>query len=230
MANQRNGAPERRVPAGRRAGNGARRREILDVAAEIFFEKGYDAASIQDIADGVGLLKSSLYHYIRTKEDLLFAIIEEVQTSGMVVLERWRRADGDALGRLRGFVRDYAVFTIDERIKASVFDREFRSLTGERRAVLVAERDLYDRFLRELLRQAQREGTVPDGLDPVVVGNVVFQMVNSTWHWYSPGGRRTPAEIADTIADLVVAGAAGFGAAALGGGRARPRSCGAEQD
>src|SRR4051812_25001793 len=49
-----------------------REAEVIDAAVEVFFEKGYSAASIQDVADRVGVLKGSLYYYIDSKEDLLF--------------------------------------------------------------------------------------------------------------------------------------------------------------
>ena len=54
-----------------------REQQILDAAAVVFYEKGYAAASIQDVADAVGILKGSLYYYIDSKEDLLFEILRD---------------------------------------------------------------------------------------------------------------------------------------------------------
>src|SRR5947207_409360 len=55
-----------------------RQQEILEAAARVFHEKGYESTSIQDIADEVGILKGSLYYYIRSKEDLLYEIIRDI--------------------------------------------------------------------------------------------------------------------------------------------------------
>ena len=74
----------------------ARLREIYDAAARVFSEKGYDGASIQDVADAVGILKGSLYYYIDTKQDLLFGIIDEVHRDTLRSLEEWVAVDGDA--------------------------------------------------------------------------------------------------------------------------------------
>jgi AcrR family transcriptional regulator len=51
--------------------------QIVDVAAELFREKGFVATSLEDIAREVGMYKGSLYHYIDSKEDLLFAVVRE---------------------------------------------------------------------------------------------------------------------------------------------------------
>ena len=66
---------EARMARTRGASRG-RRAEVFDAAAQIFYEKGYEAASIQDIADQLGLLKGSLYYYISSKEDVLYEIID----------------------------------------------------------------------------------------------------------------------------------------------------------
>ena len=58
-----------------------REREVLDVAARLFHERGYADTSVQDIADELGILKGSLYHYIEVKEDLLFRLLGEWTTT-----------------------------------------------------------------------------------------------------------------------------------------------------
>jgi len=65
----------------------ANREEIIAAAAKVFQTKGYHAATVQDIADAVGILKGSLYHYIKMKEDLLFWLLEAVHGDVEVILE-----------------------------------------------------------------------------------------------------------------------------------------------
>ncbi len=65
-----------------------RRQELIDAAAKIFQDKGYEAASIQDVADALGILKGSVYYYIDSKEDLLFAAIQEVHESALANMEK----------------------------------------------------------------------------------------------------------------------------------------------
>ncbi len=86
-----NGAMSRQRPAtkdGDEAGRKVfrRRQEILDVAARMFYEKGYDATSTRDIAEAAGLLKGSLYYYVETKEDFLFEIIRQSHEGALATL------------------------------------------------------------------------------------------------------------------------------------------------
>ena len=86
-------APERRRPigeGGRPPGTlrPERWNEIVDAAGDVFDEKGYAAARIEDIAARVGLLKGSLYYYIDSKEDLLFAIVDGNHSRGIAVVEQ----------------------------------------------------------------------------------------------------------------------------------------------
>lgn len=183
-----------------------RRSEIIDTAAEIFRTKGYAATSIQDIADAVGMLKGSLYYYIDSKEDLLAAVIGEAHRRGMEWVELLEDTDGDALARLRAFVKAHIANVTANLVSTSVFFHEFRSLSGARRADIITKRDRYDTFLRELLEQGKREGAVCEDVDAKLTSMAILGMVNWVYHWYRPQGPSTPEEIGSAFADLVVGG------------------------
>ena len=70
----------------------------------------------------------------------------------------------------------------------AVFFQDFRSLNGERRQVIVEERDLYDSFLRDLIRQGQDEGIICPDIEPKLAAITVLGMMNWIYHWYKPGG------------------------------------------
>ena len=78
-----------------------RREEVLETAARVFREKGYESTSIQDIADAVGILKGSLYYYMDSKEDLLYEILKGVHEEALENIKRVGELDGDALQKLR---------------------------------------------------------------------------------------------------------------------------------
>ena len=107
-----------------------RRREILDAAAQVFYEKGYEAASTRDIAESVGLLKGSLYYYIDSKEDFLFEIIKEQHDGALAALERVRQSEGDALVRMAALIETHVDFFTSNLAAAVIYFREFRSLSA----------------------------------------------------------------------------------------------------
>jgi AcrR family transcriptional regulator len=203
MAKTKPSAPPRRSHPPRR-----RQQEILEAAAQVFHEKGYESTSIQDIADAVGILKGSLYYYIASKEDLLFEILQSVHEEALANLERTTATPGDALQRIRAFVTIHVTFNAEHLVKMAVFFQDFRSLSPERRALIVEERDVYDAFLRNLIREGQADGSICADIDPKVTAIAILGMMNWIYHWYRPGGGRSAANLADAYADFVVAGLA----------------------
>ncbi len=181
-----------------------RRREIIDAAAALFQEKGYAASSIQDVANAVNILKGSLYYYIKSKDDLLFAVVNEVHEGGLKNLEEGKRVDGSALERIRSFVERHMVFNAHNLTKMTVFFHDFRSLSPDRRALIVEERDLYDQHLRGLIAAGQQEGSVRADVDPAMAGFAILGSMNWMYQWYSPKGTKTIEQIAAEFAELAV--------------------------
>src|SRR5438093_6121381 len=90
-----------------------RQNEVLQAAARVFHEKGYESTSIQDIAEAVGILKGSLYYYIRSKEDLLYEILQAVHEDALANIRRVDELEGDALQKLRAFVTAHFTFNAE---------------------------------------------------------------------------------------------------------------------
>lgn len=205
-------------PAKKRAMNGAtratepngksqrRRQELIDAAAKIFQDKGYEAASIQDVADALGILKGSVYYYIDSKEDLLFAAILEVHESALANIDKLRMLDEDPLTLIRLFIESHVKHVSANFVKATVFFHDFRSLDPARHEYIVKERDSYDLLLRDLIARGQREGVICPDIDPKIATMAMLGMMNWTYQWYKVGGSMDPAEIGRQFADLALAG------------------------
>lgn len=183
-----------------------RRQEIVETAAQVFATKGYDGTSIQDIADAVGMLKGSLYYYIDSKEDLLAAVISEAHRVGMERVEMLERDDGDALTALRAFIDSHIANLTSNLVPSSVFFHEFRALSQDRRSDIVAKRDQYDAFLRDLVRRGQAEGTMRPDVDPKLASLAILGMMNWVYQWYRADGPSSPAELGAAFTDLVLRG------------------------
>jgi AcrR family transcriptional regulator len=197
--------PKKASASNRRTRNAFRRQqEVISAAAKLFQEKGYEATSIQDIADELGILKGSLYYYIDTKEDLLFAIIQEVHETALEGLEASRATEGNALVKIRAFVFNQVMHIASHVERAGVFFQDFRSLSPERRELIIEERDVYEQFLRDLIDQGQQEGVICTDLDPKFAALAILGTFNWMYQWYRPSGERTPDEIAAIFADFLL--------------------------
>lgn len=82
-----------------------RDREVLDAAVQVFCERGYAAATVQDVADQLGILKGSLYYYIETKEDLLYRAVMAVHSSAEAVMDSVAAEPSGPLERLELYMR-----------------------------------------------------------------------------------------------------------------------------
>jgi AcrR family transcriptional regulator len=177
---------------------------VLDAAARVFHEKGYEATSIQDIADEVGILKGSVYYYITSKEDVLFEVLQEVHEAALKVVLEALEPDGDPLHKIRAFVVALARFNAENRIRMGILLHDLRALSEPRRREIVRERDAYDRMLRRLIIEGQERGCVCPDIDPKVTALAVMGMINTIYQWYRPTGGLDAQYIGSVYADLVM--------------------------
>lgn len=183
-----------------------RRQEVIDVAARIFHEKGYEATSIQEIAEEVGILKGSLYYYIDTKEDLLFSVIKEAYDAALGVIEQLEQRDGDALELIEALLHGHAEVFSRTYVQTSVFFREFRALSEGRQKTIREAGDVYNRFLVSQIRRGQRSGEIKPDVNPRLSAIGIIGMMNSMAFWYRPGGRASAAQIGREFSRLVIGG------------------------
>ncbi len=184
--------------------------QIYYVAARIFCEKGYDATSMSDIADAVGITKAGIYHYVESKQDLLFAIMN----FGMDRLETRvitpARAVADAEQRLRTIVRNHALLIMEGSAVAgynpvTVLNDEMAGLTPvHRRKVLQRKRDYLD-LLRDTLRQLKDEGKLKE-VDDTVAAFSLFGMLLWLSRWYHPDGKLSAGQVANEMEKIALGG------------------------
>ena len=183
-----------------------RRQEVMDVAARIFSEKGYEATSIQEIAEEVGILKGSLYYYIETKEDLLFGVIKAAYDAALGVVRELERRDGGALELIEALVYRHAEVFAATQVQSSVFFKEFRALSDDRQKEIREAGDIYSRFLRSQIRRGQDAGEIDPGINPRLAAIGIIGMMNSMAFWYRPDGPATAEQIGSEFSRLVIGG------------------------
>jgi AcrR family transcriptional regulator len=133
-------------------------RRIVDAAVELFSRKGFDGTSVQEVVDAAEVTKGAMYHYFRSKDDLLYEIYHGLITEQLAGLERIRLGGGSAPQVLHAIVMDLVVSTAARLNAAAVFAREAHKLAGEPMAALRAQRRRYHEAVRELVESGQREG------------------------------------------------------------------------
>jgi AcrR family transcriptional regulator len=177
---------------------------LTDVALRVFAERGYDGASMDDVARAAGITKATIYHHVSGKEALLERGLERALDALFAVLDEAGARDGRPVERARHITRRVAEITCERLPELSVLFRVRGNSQVERGAI--ERRRRFDRVVTGLIGEAQADGDVRAGLDPAVVTRLIFGMSNSLVEWYRAGGRFSQEELARAAVSVAFEG------------------------
>jgi len=181
------------------------RSDILQAAAQIFRQKGYHAASMQDIANAVHLQKASLYHHVTGKQDILLAILDYALDLLIADLEEVVATDLPPEEKLRQAMRAYVGRLTQDADLAAVLLLEYRSLEAKTRAQHIKRRDRYEHIWRNLIKEGVEEKAFQP-VDDVVATFALLGVQNWMITWFKRGGPLTAEQLADRFCDLFLYG------------------------
>jgi AcrR family transcriptional regulator len=184
-------------------------REICRIAARVFYDKGYDGASMQDIAKAVGLTKAGLYHHVGSKDRLLF----EIMNYGMDILDETVLQKVKDIADPREKLKQTVIGHIDLIVRArdqeiTVILHENRSLKGALRKKINARKRQYIDYLEDLIGQVQQQSGKPAD-SPRVAAFALLGMVNWLYQWFDPDGPIKQDELARSYVEFLFRGLLG---------------------
>jgi AcrR family transcriptional regulator len=175
-----------------------RREAVLRTAAREFARRGYHATSMDELSTATGLAAGGLYHYIGSKEQLLFAILAQLMDPLLARARELEASDAPADERLRSLLRVWLAHIEDHHNHMLVFTQERRILERDERWKQVRQsRKAFEEILGRMVAAA-----APGG-DTRLRVLALLGMVNHTAQWFRPGGRLTSEQIADGYWELV---------------------------
>jgi AcrR family transcriptional regulator len=187
------------------AGLNSRRAEICRKAAQIFHDHGFDATSVSDIARALDMTKAGLYHYFTSKEALLFEImmfgLERVHDEVLVPVRTIR----DPEVRIRQLIVRHARIATRARGAVTFLVDETRALPPAQRRKVEHRMRIYLDLVRDTVRELKQAGRLRD-VDPTAAAFSIIGMILWLPRWFRHGGRLTPEEAADEIANLALGG------------------------
>jgi TetR/AcrR family transcriptional regulator, cholesterol catabolism regulator len=181
------------------------RDEILMAAAQVFNQKGYHAASMQDIANSVHLQKASLYHHVSSKQEILLELLDRALD---LLIERLQEVvDQPHLPdqKLRCAIRTYLETLVEFYDLSAVLILEHRSLPVELTEQHIPRRDRFEHIWRDLIHEGKEAGLF-NCPDPALASRALLGVLNWTITWYRHDGPLTATEIADQFAELFLEG------------------------
>jgi AcrR family transcriptional regulator len=185
-------------------------REICRIAARVFYEKGYDGASMQEIASAVGLTKAGLYHHIGSKDHLLY----EIMNYGMDILQEAVLDKIKNIADPREKLRQTIIGHIDLIVRArdleiTVILHENRSLKGALHKKINTRKREYIHYLEDLIVKVQEQKGGKPLVTPRVAAFALLGVINWLYQWYQPEGPIKQNELASIYADFFFRGLLG---------------------
>lgn len=177
---------------------------LLDVAVRVFTERGYDGTSMEHLAAAAGIRKSSFYHHVAGKEELLRRSLDRALDALFAVLSEPPATTGRAVARLEHVVRRSVEVLVAELPHVTLLLR-VRGNTAVERQALERRRE-FDRAVTHLVEAAMAEGDLREDADPALVTRLLFGTVNSLAEWYHPDGELTTDRLAGAVAALTLDG------------------------
>ncbi len=159
---------------------------IVDIAVEVFLRRGYDGASLDDVAKAAGITKASIYYHAAGKEDLLARGAGRALDALFAVLEEPAAVEGREIDRLKHVVRRTVEITVMRLPEVALLLRVRGNTATER--WIVERRRHFDRLVATIVGAAQMRGEIRADIEPGLITRMLFGMLNSITEWYLPEG------------------------------------------
>src|SRR6266446_10997013 len=190
---------------------------ILRTSARIFAEKSYHSTSMRDISRATGVSLAGLYHYCKSKEELLFLIQDHCFGRVLERFDERIRGIDDPFERLRVFVDNHLSFFAANMAEMKVLSHEAESLAGDLHEHVSARKRQYTRRARKIISEVQqdavsspratrRNGQPKRTVDTTVATYALFGMMNWIYNWYDPRGKLSVSQLVDNITRLFLSG------------------------
>lgn len=180
--------------------------QILTEAARIFARKGYEGASMRDIAEACSISKSLLYHHFRSKEEIYSRVAVGATKELYQFVVEHVPAEATPSEKIRAFMVATAEYFRRHRWAWIASTTAFwNDPERHRQKERLTRRDRYEKYLRELIQQAIDAGEIRD-VDVAMTGRMILSTLNWMHRWYNPSMPMKPEQIADIYFDLVFNG------------------------
>ena len=180
------------------------RDDVVRAAGRLFAERGYHGTSMRDLGKELGMLGSSLYSHVSSKQDLLVEVVEEGARLFEASAAQALAAGGSPAERLDALVAGHVDVVVDNIEVARTFLNEARMLDDVHRARVLSARDNYEQAFRDVIRQGIGDGSFRADVDPKITSIFLLSVLNAVQRWYQPEGDLSPVQLAEAVFQFTI--------------------------
>lgn len=175
---------------------------IVEVAAELFAHNGFDATSLDDIAEVLGVTKPALYYHVKNKEEILRLICLLILNVAEQPLRSIVESDLSPAEKLQRIIEHHIAIAANRSPALTVFYHEQQHLTGPFAKEIALRMKDYERYFEQIIEEGQAKGVFKP-IDARIITLGLLGMCQWASQWYKPSGRYTHKQIAAIFADMV---------------------------
>lgn len=176
---------------------------ILRSAARLFRRQGYTRTTVRQLASDVGIQSGSLFHHFKTKDDILFAVMDQVITDMDTRLEAELKNAQTLRGKLRALFHVHLTFLhLEQSDATAVLVYEWSALPPDRQALLLERRQRYFDRWTAVLMAANDKGLLK--VDPTLLRQLLHGATVWTAHWYDPKGSVSVADLENALVEMAI--------------------------
>lgn len=177
--------------------------QIMEAAASLFYQRGYAATSIRDIADAVGISSSTMYHHFKNKQEILYAIVTRFMTDfTSATVKVLRDPLRDAADRLRETIKIHIEMSDDRRPELLIGNPIRYALDPEQKRDGVRLQAAYHDAVRDTIAEGVREGAF-DVTDTEITTMAILDMLNGIREWFDPRRELSRDDLIDQYTMLI---------------------------
>jgi AcrR family transcriptional regulator len=175
------------------------RESVIQAAGKLFALRGYHGTSMQDLGNELGLLKSSIYSHVSSKEDLLLEVVRRAERLFNQSARQALTTNSGEADRLKALISGHVQVILDHSDEARTFLNEARSLDEPHREAVITVRDGYENIFRQVIKAGVKNGEFDNRVDPAICTIFILSVLNAIGRWYRPNGSLGAAELVEEM-------------------------------
>jgi TetR/AcrR family transcriptional regulator, cholesterol catabolism regulator len=185
--------------------NPERAEQIKQIVARLFAEKGFHATSMRDVGNEIGMSKSSMYNYFKSKEEILFHLMNDAMDEALETLQAICRADYTPDEKLNAVLGFYTQYYAGDQDRLTLLVNESHSLNEHHQQIIKKKDRDYVRLIRSILDELTIAGRMK-AIHSTVAVFAFFGMVHYTIKWYNKSGPVSPSELSEFFVEIFMKG------------------------
>lgn len=182
-----------------------RREEIVSAATELFYEYGFQKATMRDICRKIGITQAALYYHFRNKEEILYTIIERSSNNLHLLLRACFSENKDPVEKLKSAIYEHILSIKHAREGAKIIIEDKRFLGGDLNRLVKEKEKAVFYLYKDQLKALQKMGRIKK-CDLTVATFGILGMINWLYHWYRPGKGLSLEKVAEELIGIMFRG------------------------